>query len=409
MVTQMAVKWGTDSKVRLFDPASGMHIELGASGEFNIRITNSRKLLLKLVGTSGGLKQSELLGGNGKGYFRSMVMTQVKSYLASVIREKAINVLEIDERLMELSEALKAKINVYLEDYGLTMTEFFVARVVTPDDDPNFRKMKELYAEQYLGVRQERVRKDIAMAEAERKAVEAQTAAQMKIIGAQADAEALKLKAMAEADAYRAQAMAEAEEMRAKGYTQRDVIQADVQKSYAGALGQMGANGSGNGSGMLGDIAGLGVTLGAMGGVIGMTKEAMQPMMNMGAAAVQSAAPAAPAADTWDCACGNKGITGKFCGECGARKPEPKAADAWDCACGNKGITGKFCGECGAKRPEAPAAWDCPQCGNKGITMKFCGECGCKKPEIPTAWDCTCGNKGITGKFCPECGSKRDA
>ena len=414
LATVMAVKWGTDSKVRLFDPASGMHIELGASGEFNIRVTNSRKLLLKLVGTTGGLSQSDLLGG--KGYFRSLVMTQVKSYLANTIRENAINVLEIDERLMELSEALKAKINAYLEDYGLVMSEFFVARVVTPDDDPNFRKMKELYAEQYLGVRQERVRKDIAMAEAERKAVEAQTAAQMKIIGAQGDAdvmrikaqaeaEALKAKAFAEAEGYRAQAMAEAQEMQAKGYTQRDVLQADVQKSYAEALGQMGANGgSSAGGGMLGDIAGLGVTLGAMGGVIGMTKEAMAPMMNMGAAAVQAAA---PAADTWDCACGNKGITGKFCGECGAKKPEPKPVDTWDCACGNKGITGKFCGECGAKRPEAPTAWDCPQCGNRGITGKFCGECGCRKPEGPATWDCACGNKGITGKFCPECGNRK--
>ena len=45
-------QWGTDSKVRLFDPASGLHIELGASGEFNIRVTDSRKLLLKVVGIS---------------------------------------------------------------------------------------------------------------------------------------------------------------------------------------------------------------------------------------------------------------------------------------------------------------------------------------------------------------------
>jgi len=143
MTTQMGIKWGTDSKVRLFDPASGMHVELGASGEFNIRVTNSRKLLLKLVGTTGGLKQSELLGTNGKGYFRSMVMTQVKSYLAAAIREKNISVLAIDEYLMELSEALREKINGYLADYGLIMPEFFVARVVTPDEDPNCRKMKE--------------------------------------------------------------------------------------------------------------------------------------------------------------------------------------------------------------------------------------------------------------------------
>ena len=38
MATQMGVKWGTDSKVRLFDPTSGLHVELGASGEFNIRV-----------------------------------------------------------------------------------------------------------------------------------------------------------------------------------------------------------------------------------------------------------------------------------------------------------------------------------------------------------------------------------
>ena len=107
LATQMGIKWGTDSKVRLFDPMTGMHMELGASGEFNIRVVNSRKLLLKLVGTTGELQQEQLLGNSGKGLFRSMVMTQVKSYLAAAIRENAINILEIDERLMELSEALR--------------------------------------------------------------------------------------------------------------------------------------------------------------------------------------------------------------------------------------------------------------------------------------------------------------
>lgn len=411
--TLMGIKWGTDSKVRLFDPASGMHIELGASGEFNIRVTNSRKLLLKLVGTTNGINQSELLGSNGKGYFRSMVMTQVKSYLASVIREKSINVLTIDEHLMELSESLRERINTYLDDYGLLMPEFFVARVVTPDEDPNFRKMKEQYAEQYLNVRQEQIRKNIAMAEAERKTVEAQTAAQMKIIGAQGDADVMRIKALAEADAlkakalaeaegYRAQAMAEAQEMQAKGYTQRDILQADVQKSYAEALGEMGSNGGNGASGMLGDIASLGVTLGAVGSVIGMTKEAMSPMMDLHHITAPDTA-----ANTWDCSCGCKGITGKFCSECGAKKPEPQVLDTWDCSCGKKDITGKFCSECGSKRPEKPTAWDCPQCGNKGITGKFCSECGCRKPEIPTVWDCSCGKKDITGKFCPECGSKK--
>ena len=86
LATQMGVKWGTDSKVRLFDPASGLHIELGASGEFNIRVTDSRKLLLKVVGTTGGLGQEQLLGiGNGKGFFRSMVMTQDAAQMGAAV------------------------------------------------------------------------------------------------------------------------------------------------------------------------------------------------------------------------------------------------------------------------------------------------------------------------------------
>lgn len=115
IATQMGAKWGTDSKVRLFDPASGLHVELGASGEFSIRVIDSRKLLVKLVGTTGSLTQEQLLGtANTKGFFRAMVMTQVKSYLAQAIKESNINVLEIDAELLRLSEALKERINTNL-------------------------------------------------------------------------------------------------------------------------------------------------------------------------------------------------------------------------------------------------------------------------------------------------------
>lgn len=368
--TQMGIKWGTDSKVRLFDPMTGMHIELGASGEFSIRVTNSRKLLLKLIGTTGELKQDAIIGTSGKGLFRSLVMTQVKSYLAAAIRENGINVLEIDERLLELSDALRERINSRLAEYGLEMPEFFVSRVVTPDDDPNFRKMKEQFAEQYLGVRQEQIRRSIAAAEAERKAVEAQTAAQMKIIGAQGDAEALKIQKQAEAEAYRMQAAAEAEEMRMKGYTYQ---QETARKVGLEAM-QNGITGTGVAGG-LGDIAGLGVTLGAMGSVMGMTKEALNPIME----------------------------TAKQVGQTvGAVE-----SSGWDCACGAKNIQSKFCPECGAKKPEETLGWTCPNCGTLNIQSKFCPECGCKKPSL--TWDCPeCGTTGITSKFCPECGHKKE-
>ena len=212
------------------------------------------------------------------------------------------------------------------------------------------------------------------------------------------------MKAAAEAEAYKMQAFAEAEEMKAKGYTyqQETARQVGLEAMQNGITG-----GAGGGASALGDLAGLGISLGAMGSVIGMTKDALNPMMNnaseIGAGVVSAAA------DKWNCpACGCKDITSKFCPECGRKRPE--APVGWDCpACGCKNITSKFCPDCGAKKPEPPAAWNCPACGCKDITSKFCPECGAKKPEAPSTWNCPeCGNKDITANFCPECGHKRE-
>ena len=89
-----------------------------------------------------------------------------------------------------------------------------------------------------------------------------------------------------------------------------------------------------------------------------------------------AAAPASASADGWKCACGNV-ATGKFCTECGAKKPAP--TDSWQCGCG-KVNTGKFCPECGSRKP----VYRCDKCG--------------WKPEDPAK----------PPKFCPECGDRFD-
>ena len=359
----MGVKWGTNSKVHIQDPLrENMPFEIGASGEFNIKVADSRKLLLKVVGTTGGLVANDVISSSDgddtksiSGKFKALVMNKVKSTLPNLIQDRNIGILEIDGQLDVLSTYLQEQINSGLHDYGLTLPEFYITTILKPEDDPNYRELIRQQGAKFLDVNNQIIRKNVAVAAGEVKVAEAEAEAQVIIIEAGANATATKISA--DAKGY---------EMERLGYGYKEETIRDVAVGFATT--EHGASGSGS---AVGDFASLGIGLGVMKEVSDVTKEVFTPSNDK---KTEVNVPVIPV-DSWDCPkCGVKGITAKFCGECGTAKPE-----AWDCPkCGTKGITSKFCGECGTAKPEA---WDCPKCGAKGITAKFCGECGTAKPE----------------------------
>ena len=421
---QMGIKWGTPDKVRFIDPLTGTPLEIGASGEMNMTVSDSRRLLLKLVGTMTGIAWEEESGGFTKSLqraFRPLISNAVKTNLSAVIKENEIDLLEIDEKLDLISESLRTKISAGFEEYGLTIPQFYVTSVVLPEDDPNFKRIRELHtvnlqarvlqaqasvkiaeAQNEMLYRTEQ-EKSAAAIEAARRDAELQRQLTETEI-AKREAERRVIEAQAEAQAQRMQGLTEAEIMRAKGYSQKDVLQADVQKAYAEGIGNMTINGGSGG--VMGDMLGLGVGLAAagtiapqIGNMFGSMQTAQQP--------AESATPVSAVSDGWNCECGTTNIQTKFCPDCG--KPKPAPAAGWKCAeCGTDGITSKFCPNCGAKKPEPPAGWICAECGTKDITTKFCPNCGAKKPEAPATWICPdCGTKDITSGFCPNCGCKK--
>lgn len=313
---QMAIKWGTDSRVQFIEPTYGFPISIGASGEMSLRAENSRKLLLKLVGTENDLSQAKLVQ-----YFRAFLMTKVKSYLAQTIKAQKINIFEIDENLQELSTKLNEMLRPDFEDYGVALERFFITTVVKPDGDAQYERFKLLHFRQYADITEAKLKQQTDI-------INAQTEAQKTII----ESQAMATKRAQEGYTYQQE----------RGF---DVAQDMAQNEASGQFANMGIG--------LGMMAGVG---GTMAGVVG---GAMNDALN-----------GAPNTLTKCVKCGALlPNNAKFCLECGEKVMQSNTIVCPEC--GKTVIKGKFCPECGHKFVSV-----CPKCGAEVKGGKFCLECG---------------------------------
>lgn len=298
-VEQMAIRWGTDSRVQYIEPTYGFPLSIGANGEMSLRADDSKKLLVKLVGTERDLSQARLTS-----YFRAFLMTKVKTYMAQILKDDAINIFEIDARLLQFSEALQQKLSPDFADYGIALERFFVTTIAKPDGEPQYEKFKELYFRQYADIAEAKLRQQVGV-------IDKQTEARKMVI----ESEALATK------------------RRQEGYTYQQERGFDVAEKVADneAVGQFTNMGVG-----LGTMAGVG---GAVGSVVG--------------SAVTGAftgVAAQPAEALFCDNCGAKLQPGAaFCDNCGSPVATPSK-------CANCGYIferpGKFCPKCGTKREE---------------------------------------------------------
>jgi len=303
---QMSIKWGTDSKVQFLEPTYKFPMQIGASGEMSLKVEDSRRLLVNIVGTEPVLNQEKITR-----YLRSFLMTRVKSYLAQTIKEKQINIFEIDENLNVISDDLKTRIAADYSEYGLSLQSFFVTTIVKPDGEPSYEKFKELHFRKYADVTDAKIRQEVGV-------IEQTTQAQRAVIEAQGIAQKRNL----------------------EGYTYQQERGFDVAEKVAGNEGAGNFSSAGIGLGM---IAGVGGAVGtAVGGVMA---NAVNPVSGQPAPA--TATNAVPT-DMFCEQCGSAITAGaSFCDECGKPlKVKPKCK-----SCGFQFETkGKFCPKCGAKR-----------------------------------------------------------
>ena len=177
---QMAIKWGTDSQVQYMEPTYNFPLQIGASGEMTLSVSDSRKLLVKIVGTEKILKQEALVEK-----FRAILNSKIKPYLAGQLGEGKYSIFEIDSHMDELSGELANILASDFEEYGVKLNHFYVTNIAKPDDDPAYIKFKELHARQYSDVAEAELKQRVSV-------IEAQTEAKKTVIEAEAIAQKRK-------------------------------------------------------------------------------------------------------------------------------------------------------------------------------------------------------------------------
>jgi membrane protease subunit (stomatin/prohibitin family) len=238
---QMSIKWGTDSQVQYMEPTYKFPLKIGASGEMSLRVADSRKLLIKLVGTENSLGQAELTQ-----MFRVFLMARVKPYLAQTMQSSEFGIFEVDSHMGELSTALHKQLIPDFNDYGLSLERFFVTTIVKPDGDKAYESFKDIHIRQYSDVANAQLRQTVGI-------IDQQTSAQRMVI----------------------ESAAMAQKRAQEGYTYQSERAYDVAAKVAQNEGIGNFSSAGIGLGMMGGIAG------GMGAVVaGITNDGLDPIMS---------------------------------------------------------------------------------------------------------------------------------
>ncbi len=140
-VVNLDIKWGTPDPIQLQDPKYQIMLPVRAFGQYGVRIADSKRFLLRLVGTLTSFDTGTLAD-----YFRGAFITKIKNEIATTIVRAGISVLEISAHLDSLSKEIKSKLNEEIQEFGVELTQFNIHSINVPEDDDAVSKLKQALA-----------------------------------------------------------------------------------------------------------------------------------------------------------------------------------------------------------------------------------------------------------------------
>lgn len=132
------VKWGTNNPIPVLDPKFNVFLPVRAFGQFGVQIADSRSFITQLSATSPQFTSDQL-----SNYFRGVLLTKAKDYIAETIVKQKINLLEISAHLEDMSSGIQTKLEGEFIKYGVKLVNFYLNSVDVPEDDETVVRLKK--------------------------------------------------------------------------------------------------------------------------------------------------------------------------------------------------------------------------------------------------------------------------
>ena len=132
--------WGTKTPVQVRDKQFGLLVPIGSYGNYELKIKDIQKFILKLVGVSESYSLDQL-----RKYLYPLIERESKDAIAELA--VAGDVFTLATELNELSEIIRNNLLEKLSSYGIYLTDFYVQNISILSSDPSFEQIKKALAE----------------------------------------------------------------------------------------------------------------------------------------------------------------------------------------------------------------------------------------------------------------------
>ncbi|MEM7319642.1 MAG: SPFH domain-containing protein [Pseudomonadota bacterium] len=116
------LKWGTKNPIMLRDPEFGP-TRIRAFGTYTVRVSDPARFLVEIVGTDGEFTMDEI---------SFQVRNIIVQEFSRVIARSGIPVLDMAANTADLGKLIAAEVSPVLEEYGLSMPEFYIENISLP-------------------------------------------------------------------------------------------------------------------------------------------------------------------------------------------------------------------------------------------------------------------------------------